>query len=72
MTNATQTTVHVHRVYINAPAQKVWDAITDPKWNGQYAFHAPSEYDLRPGGAVRRAFDNRDAAVRRAGPADRR
>jgi len=50
MTNATQTTVTVHRIYINAPAQKVWDAITDPKWNGQYAFHAPSQYDLRPGG----------------------
>jgi len=50
MTNATQTTVHVHRVYINAPMQKVWDAITDPEWNGRYAFHAPSEYDLRPGG----------------------
>jgi uncharacterized protein YndB with AHSA1/START domain len=53
MTNATQTTVRVHRVYINAPAQKVWDAITDPQWNGQYAFRAQSEYDLRPGGAYR-------------------
>jgi len=53
MTNATQTTVRVHRVYINAPAQKVWDAITDPEWNGKYAFKAPSEYDLRPGGAYR-------------------
>ena len=53
MTNATQTTVRVHRVYINAPAQKVWDAITDPQWNGRYAFKAPSEYDLRPGGAYR-------------------
>ena len=50
MTNATQTTVHVHRIYINAPLQKVWDAITDPEWNGRYAFHAPSHYDLRPGG----------------------
>jgi len=53
MTNTTQTTVRVHRVYINAPAQKVWDAITDPEWNGKYAFKAPSEYDLRPGGAYR-------------------
>lgn len=50
MTNATQTTVHVHRVYINAPAQKVWDAITDPDWNGRYAFHASAQYDLKPGG----------------------
>ena len=53
MTNDTKTTVRVHRVYINAPAQKVWDAITDPQWNGRYAFKAPSEYDLRPGGAYR-------------------
>ncbi len=30
--------------------QKVWDAITDPEWNGRYAYHAPSQYDLRPGG----------------------
>jgi len=53
MTNVTKTTVRVHRVYINAPAQKVWEAITDPTWNGRYAFKAPSEYDLRPGGAYR-------------------
>jgi uncharacterized protein YndB with AHSA1/START domain len=50
MTNMTQTTVTVHRIYINAPAQRVWDAITDPAWNGRYAYHAPSHYDLRPGG----------------------
>jgi len=50
MTVDTQTTVTVHRIYIHAPAQKVWDAITDPAWNGRYAYHAPSEYDLRPGG----------------------
>ena len=50
MTVGTQTTVTVHRIYINAPLQKVWDAITDPAWNGQYAFHAPSHYDLKPGG----------------------
>jgi uncharacterized protein YndB with AHSA1/START domain len=51
MTNVTQTTVRVHRVYINAPMQRVWDAITDPEWNGRYGYHAPSHYDLRPGGA---------------------
>lgn len=50
MTNATQTTVTVHRVYINAPVQQVWDAITDPAWNSRYGYHAPSHYDLRPGG----------------------
>ena len=50
MTNATQTTVTVHRIYINAPVKKVWDAITDPAWNGRYGYHAPSKYNLKPGG----------------------
>jgi uncharacterized protein YndB with AHSA1/START domain len=46
-------TVQVHRVYIKATPQAVWDAITDPVWNSRYAFKAASEYDLRPGGAYR-------------------
>src|SRR5262249_44468799 len=50
MTNATQTTWYAHPVYINARGKKVWDAITDPAWNGRYGYHAPSHYDLRPGG----------------------
>jgi len=50
MTVGTQTTVTVHRIYIRATVQKVWDAITDPEWNGRYAYGAPSDYDLRPGG----------------------
>jgi uncharacterized protein YndB with AHSA1/START domain len=50
MINATRTNVTVHRIYINAPVQSVWDAITDPEWNGRYGYHAPSHYDLRPGG----------------------
>jgi uncharacterized protein YndB with AHSA1/START domain len=46
-------TVEVNRVYIKATAQAVWDAITSPEWTGRYAYHVPSEYDLRPGGAYR-------------------
>ena len=46
-------TVQVHRVYIKATPQAVWDAITDPKWNGRYAFRAASEYELKPGGDYR-------------------
>ncbi|HEX5403855.1 MAG TPA: SRPBCC domain-containing protein [Pseudonocardiaceae bacterium] len=44
-------TVQVHRVYIKATAQQVWDAITDPTWNGRYGYQCPGDYDLRPGGA---------------------
>jgi uncharacterized protein YndB with AHSA1/START domain len=31
----------------------IWDAITKPEWNRKYGYAAPSEYDLRPGGAYR-------------------
>ena len=53
MTNATQTTLRVHRVYINAPAQKVWDAITNPEWTQRFGYGLRDEYDLRPGGKYR-------------------
>jgi len=52
-TETTTRTVQVHRVYIKATPQAVWDAITSPEWNDRYAFRAPSEYELRPGGAYR-------------------
>src|SRR3954453_11973865 len=53
-TTETETrTVQVHRVYIKATPQAVWDAITDPEWNRRYAFKAASEYELKPGGAYR-------------------
>ena len=46
-------TVQVHRVYIRATAQAVWDAITSPEWNRRYAYKTAGEYDLRPGGDYR-------------------
>lgn len=46
-------TVQVHRVYIKATSQAVWDAITDPEWNRRYAYKAASEYELQPGGTYR-------------------
>jgi uncharacterized protein YndB with AHSA1/START domain len=52
-TAPTRTITQVHRVFIRATAQQVWDAITDPAWNQRYGYHSPSEYDLRPGGAFR-------------------
>lgn len=47
----TDATPKVFEIYIRAPAQAVWDAITSPDWNGRYGYKAPSEYDLKPGGA---------------------
>lgn len=44
------TTVQVHRVYIKATAQAIWDAITQPEWTLKYGYQAPVHYDLRAGG----------------------
>jgi uncharacterized protein YndB with AHSA1/START domain len=51
MTNDTLTTVQVHRIFINASAQAVWDAITSPGWSERYGYGGSTTYDLRPGGA---------------------
>ena len=49
----TSTTVQVHRVFIRATPEAIWDAITKPEWQARYGYRAPAEYDLRPGGAYR-------------------
>ncbi len=46
-------TTQVHRVYIRATPERIWQAITDPEWNRRYGYSAPGAYDLRPGGAYR-------------------
>jgi uncharacterized protein YndB with AHSA1/START domain len=44
---------HIHMIYIRAGAQDVWNAITDPAYNGKYGYQATSQYELRPGGKFR-------------------
>ena len=44
-------TTQVHRVYIRASVQAVWDAITRPEWSRRYGYGGDVSYDLRPGGA---------------------
>jgi uncharacterized protein YndB with AHSA1/START domain/DNA-binding transcriptional ArsR family regulator len=46
-----ETTIKVFEIYIKAPVQTVWDAITTPEWTARYGYKGLSEYDLRPGGA---------------------
>ena len=46
-------TTQVHRVYIRATPERIWQAITDPEWNGRYGYSAPAEYELRAGGGYR-------------------
>jgi uncharacterized protein YndB with AHSA1/START domain len=60
MTAAAETraaTIQVHRVFIKAPAQKIWDALTSPEWLEKYGYACRAEFDLRPGGAYK-AFSN--------------
>jgi uncharacterized protein YndB with AHSA1/START domain len=53
MNTTTTTVVQVHKVYIKATPQAIWDAITKPEWTVRYGYQAPSEFDLRPGGAYK-------------------
>jgi uncharacterized protein YndB with AHSA1/START domain len=55
MTSNTETSVttQVHRVYIRATPDAIWDAITQPQWSAKYGYGGQVEYDLRPGGAYR-------------------
>ena len=46
----TLTTTQVHRVYINATPEAIWDAITRPEWTQRYGYTGLVDYDLRPGG----------------------
>ncbi len=48
-----ETTIKVFDIYIKAPAEAVWEAITTPEWTERYGYRAPSDYDLRAGGAFR-------------------
>ena len=44
-------TTQIHRIYIKASAQAIWDAITTPEWSQRYGYGGHVHYDLRPGGA---------------------
>jgi len=43
-------TTRVHEIYIKAPAQSIWDAITSPEWNAKFGYRSPQIYELRTGG----------------------
>ena len=53
MTITTTETTQVYRVYIKAPPEAVWDAITKSEWTARYGYGGLSQYELRPGGAFR-------------------
>jgi uncharacterized protein YndB with AHSA1/START domain len=43
-------TTRVFEIYINATAEIIWNAITNPEWNAKYGYRGAQNYDLRPGG----------------------
>jgi uncharacterized protein YndB with AHSA1/START domain len=49
----TNETTQVYRVWIKASPERIWAAITDPEWTTRYAYEAPVEYELKPGGSYR-------------------
>ncbi|XVU26887.1 SRPBCC domain-containing protein [Actinoplanes sp. CA-054009] len=49
----TTETTQVYRVWIKASPERIWAAITDPEWTSRYAYAAPVDYELKPGGAYR-------------------
>jgi uncharacterized protein YndB with AHSA1/START domain len=51
----TATTTHMYEVFIKAPRETVWDALTSPEWSTRYGYQCPLEIDLRPGGAYKQA-----------------
>lgn len=45
-----ETTIKVFEIYIKAPVEKVWEAITSPEWTAKYGYRAMLDADLRAGG----------------------
>ncbi len=45
--------VQMFSIYIDAPAQRIWDAITTSQWSTRFGYGTTLEMDLKPGGAIR-------------------
>ena len=43
-------TTQQYRIVINASAQAIWDAITQPDWTEKYGYGGRVAYELKPGG----------------------
>lgn len=43
----------VHRIYVDAPAEKVWEAITSSELTRHFGYGGRLEIELRPGGGFR-------------------
>ena len=48
----------VYGIYINAPAEKIWDALTQSEYTRQYVWGSNVESDWKPGSPFRAYFDD--------------
>ncbi len=46
-------TTQVHRVYIKATPERIWEAITDPEQRAKYSFGVQTHSDWTPGSSYR-------------------
>jgi uncharacterized protein YndB with AHSA1/START domain len=54
MESSSKTSVtRVHEIYIKAPQEQIWEAITKPDWTARYGYRAPIELEARPGSRYR-------------------
>ena len=53
-------TAHLYEIFIRAPRETVWEALTDPELTARYFFHTRLESSLRPGEAFRYVLDHND------------
>ena len=53
MSQPTADLVQVYRIYIEAPADKVWEAITTSEYTSKWGYGGDVEVDLTPGGTYR-------------------
>jgi len=53
MTETNVTTTQIHRIYIQATPEAIWEAITSPEWSQKYGYGGSVDFDLRSGGAFR-------------------
>lgn len=49
----TESTTQVYGIYIDAPAEKIWEALTSSHMTNRYGYGGTLEIELSPGGAFR-------------------
>lgn len=54
-------TAHMYEIFIKAPRERVWEALTDPEVTKRYFFHTRLESSFRPGEPFRYVIDSTDA-----------